>query len=228
MFWYQPKCLAHGPIIRFRQTPECHRTSRPTRVLSVKKATTVGFMTLRAEILRDTSVDIPCRSSVPIPSRGQAGRSALHWAASRGNISVVRALLDAGADGRARDGAGKTPLHCAALAGHAPVVEALLDSCGYAAQNLRMHAMAAAVVDGATTGAAAAKRDSDYLSIVDARNSYGSTALHRAAFNGRDSVVVALLKGGASVNVIGRSGRYNIVGSRFSITYCVPQVGGWR
>lgn len=49
--------------------------------------------------------------------------------------------------------------------------------------------------------------DNSLSSIVDARNAYGSTALHRAAFNGREGVVLALLKCGADVGVVGKSGR---------------------
>lgn len=49
--------------------------------------------------------------------------------------------------------------------------------------------------------------DEEYLSMVNARNVYGSTALHRAAFKGRELVVLALLRGGASVAAAGKSGR---------------------
>lgn len=151
----------------------------------------------------------------------QTGKSALHWAATRGNTSVASALLDAGADGGVRDGAGKTPLHCAALAGHAPIVEALLDNCGRVLQNaFNGNAGTGTVPAGAPAAEAAAAvraageptdmdaaRQAEYISFVDARNAYGSTALHRAAFNGRAGVVLALLRGGAGVNVVGNSGR---------------------
>lgn len=77
-----------------------------------------------------------------------------------------------------------------------------------------MVAAAPIVVDeaGSPSAAAAAAAvqhdDGDIsMSVVDARNAYGSTALHRAAFNGRDGVVVALLMGGAGVGVVGKSGR---------------------
>ncbi|XP_046983414.1 BRCA1-associated RING domain protein 1-like [Schistocerca americana] len=59
---------------------------------------------------------------------GQWGWTALHWAASRGDVEVVRLLLEAGAAVDARDKDGWTPLHCAAAYRQAEVVAALLDA----------------------------------------------------------------------------------------------------
>eukprot|EP00903_Cladosiphon_okamuranus_P008247 g7938.t2 len=145
----------------------------------------------------------------------RAGRSPLHWACTRGNTAVAVALLDAGADGLARDGAGKTPLHCAAQVGHTHIVHALLDSYAFvpAPHGSRAPAVRAAMMSipaaagKASSTAAMQQHDEGLVSILDARNAYGSTALHRAAFNGRDGVVLALLRGGAGVSVVGSSGR---------------------
>jgi ankyrin repeat protein len=61
-----------------------------------------------------------------MPSQG--GETALVWASSKGRESVVRALLDARADVRARDSVGWTALMWAIDNGHGTVVKLLLDA----------------------------------------------------------------------------------------------------
>jgi ankyrin repeat protein len=56
---------------------------------------------------------------------GCTGATALHCAAVAGAAEVVRILLAAGADPRARDEAGYTALHIAAERGDGPVLKAL-------------------------------------------------------------------------------------------------------
>ena len=52
--------------------------------------------------------------------------TALHAAASRGDLEIVRMLLQAGADPNARQEGGFVPLHSAAQNGNVPVAELLL------------------------------------------------------------------------------------------------------
>merc|ERR1712190_265158 len=56
-----------------------------------------------------------------------AGVTALHFAASKGHVSVVEHLLASGAKRSLRDKRGGTPLHRAAGVGHEKVVKLLLD-----------------------------------------------------------------------------------------------------
>ena len=58
------------------------------------------------------------------------GETPLHYVARRhgDHIEIVRALLDAQADPKARDSRGMTPLHYAAQRGHGEIVQALLDA----------------------------------------------------------------------------------------------------
>lgn len=120
----------------------------------------------------------------------------------RGNAAVCLALLDAGADGSAPDHTGKTPLHCAK---DAAIVELLIDRIGRA-QHQTPAPAGAGHGEGASAGAA------EGVSTVNATNTYGSTALHRAAFHGREGCLMALLKGGAGVSVGGKNGRWERAG----------------
>lgn len=69
-----------------------------------------------------------CRRTVPPLPLLQAGNTALHHAATAGNLAVVQRLL-AHANGAASQATpnakGRTPLHQAAVFGHRSIVEAL-------------------------------------------------------------------------------------------------------
>ena len=59
------------------------------------------------------------------------GRTALHRAAAKGDLAIVRALVNAGADVRATDVKLRTALHGAVKGGHVDTVEfLLLKVCG--------------------------------------------------------------------------------------------------
>ncbi|RMZ76473.1 hypothetical protein DV738_g4894, partial [Chaetothyriales sp. CBS 135597] len=55
------------------------------------------------------------------------GATALHFAASKGNLEVCRTLLKHGASARAKDRRAQLPLHRAAAVGSVPIVRLLLD-----------------------------------------------------------------------------------------------------
>uniref|UniRef100_A0A2K6FCW1 Ankyrin repeat domain 31 n=1 Tax=Propithecus coquereli TaxID=379532 RepID=A0A2K6FCW1_PROCO len=61
-----------------------------------------------------------------INKRNARGESRLHVAARRGNLSVVKALIESGADVNLKDNAGWTPLHEAAHEGSADIIVELL------------------------------------------------------------------------------------------------------
>ena len=56
------------------------------------------------------------------------GKTALHYAAEKGHVAVVKILLRDGADKNGKDEKGRTPLSHAAENGHALVTEILLDA----------------------------------------------------------------------------------------------------
>lgn len=61
---------------------------------------------------------------------GSEGERALHWAADRGHLELLRLLLERGADVNAVDCDGLTPLHYAALAEQEAAAEALAAAAG--------------------------------------------------------------------------------------------------
>ncbi|KAL6841565.1 hypothetical protein ACP4OV_028708 [Aristida adscensionis] len=98
------------------------------------------------------------------------GNTALHAAAGRGYLELVRVIcaLDASLVG-ARNNLLNTPLICAARAGHAGVVAYLIE-----------HDAAAAACAGEEP-------------MLRARNSEGATAMHEAIRNGHDAVLRMLM-----------------------------------
>ncbi|XP_046983137.1 ankyrin repeat and protein kinase domain-containing protein 1-like [Schistocerca americana] len=112
---------------------------------------------------------------------GLEGRTALHWAARKGDVEAVRLLLEAGAavDAREIKGKQRTPLHLAAEQGGAAVVRLLLRATADPnARDCRGQAeVAAALLDaganrGATTGddgetALDIARESGYRRVVE-------------------------------------------------------------
>ncbi|KAL6908136.1 hypothetical protein ACP4OV_002306 [Aristida adscensionis] len=103
------------------------------------------------------------------------GNTALHTAAGRGYLELVRTIcdLDASLVG-ARNNLLDTPLICAARAGHAGVVACLMEH----------DAAAAAAREGACAGEEP---------MLRARNSEGATAMHEAIRNGHDAVLRMLM-----------------------------------
>ena len=134
------------------------------------------------------------------------GMTALHWAATHGDVDEVRMLIAAGArlDATTRNGS-YSPLQLAARAGNAPVVKALLD----AGANVN-----AATSSGGATALhfAAAQGDIEVIrallnrfAAVNARESaFGQTPLMWAAANDRVPAIELLIARGADVNLASR------------------------
>ncbi|MEW5789135.1 MAG: ankyrin repeat domain-containing protein [Pseudomonadota bacterium] len=131
-------------------------------------------------------------------------RTALIHAVDRGDVEMVRLLLEGGADPDMKAG-GHTPLVLAALHGHARIVKQLL--AGGADPDLKSG-------DGNTplTAAAGMNRLAALEALLAAHpdprlhNREGRTALSLAALEGFEAAVRIMLEAGVDPNVLDRNG----------------------
>ena len=134
---------------------------------------------------------------------GEAGFSALMYAAWYGQTVTVRALLQAKASVDLRSRLGHTALMAAAWNGHTATVQALLQAS--ASVDLRSNGKAgfSALMYAAWYGHTAIVRALlQAKASVDLQSKLGYTALMVAAWNGRTAVVQALLQASASVDLL--------------------------
>jgi len=61
-----------------------------------------------------------------LKAKDEEGMTLLHWAADRGNLSIVQFLIDKGCHVNSLDKCGQTPLHYAVSCGHNGVVQLLI------------------------------------------------------------------------------------------------------
>jgi ankyrin repeat protein len=123
----------------------------------------------------------------------------LLWAAIRGNLPAVRALLKSGVDVDTDLFEGFTPLHCAARQGHTPVVKALIE----AGADVEMRD-----VNGITSlhWAASEGHASVITELIKAgadvngTDDHGLVPLHYAVHFGDEDYVALLLAHGADVH----------------------------
>jgi ankyrin repeat protein len=130
------------------------------------------------------------------------GSTALHWAAFRDDIEMVKMLLAAGANVKVatREGA-ITPLFMACTNGNAAIIEALLKA-GADANAVNANGTTAVMTAAASGSADAVKVLVYYGADVKAKESaHGQTALMFAAALNRDAAIKALLARGAEANV---------------------------
>jgi ankyrin repeat protein len=130
------------------------------------------------------------------------GSTALHWAAYKDDLEMVKMLLAAGANAKAvtREG-GITPLFMACGNGDAAVINALLAS-GADAKAVKSSGTTALMMAAESGNTDAVKTLLDHGAEVGAKESvHGQTALMFAAARNRDAVVRLLLARGADVNV---------------------------
>uniref|UniRef100_A0A0D9XPR4 PGG domain-containing protein n=1 Tax=Leersia perrieri TaxID=77586 RepID=A0A0D9XPR4_9ORYZ len=140
------------------------------------------------------------------------GSTPLHFAASNGSHSVVRAILQTATPSTIymKDSDGLSAIHVAARMGHAGVVKEIIEVCPDAAEQLDGNA-------GTFVHAAAREKHSSVVSLVvkeprlggllNAQDGDGNTPLHLAVLAGELGVVGTLLrKGKVRTGVLNNAG----------------------
>ena len=131
------------------------------------------------------------------------GRTALHHAASRGQVEVATILLDAGAEIDAPEEDNETPLHYAAWRSQLPVGRLLVArGAGLEARN-RWGRTPLLIVARETGNADMARLLIDAGAQVNARDRGGESSLDLAAWRGFTDLVDLLLDSGAELPTAG-------------------------
>ncbi|KAJ5740625.1 hypothetical protein N7493_000497 [Penicillium malachiteum] len=75
----------------------------------------------------DPIIDLLLRKGADVTVKSSSGQNALHFAASKANISTVRTLITNKCSARVKDVRGQLSLHRAAATGSVPILKALLE-----------------------------------------------------------------------------------------------------
>ncbi|XWN35517.1 MAG: ankyrin repeat domain-containing protein [Roseivirga sp.] len=135
----------------------------------------------------------------PLPEKWHRGKTVAHLVAAEGDVSVVKALRQAGADFDRTDSKDNTAVHAAAMAGHAQVIEAL-DEAGANLNpqnkygNTPLHKAAYAGNLRAVEALIKAKAE------LNKQDKLGYTALHKAILRKEGAVVEALVSASADLS----------------------------
>ncbi len=202
--WRDPELLGHCVLRAFELVgPPLGKNMPESVFIPLAPKGRIGMH--RAALSSDLGL-LPKRPSrVDPPDR--EGITPLMLAAGAGHGSMVRALLDLGADCASEDSQCRTALHHAATSGSVSVVEILLaagadagavDAFGETALHVAASRGDVRVVE-ALVAACADVNVSDLL--------YGSTPLHRAARGNHGGVIEVLAAAGASVDARNEAGR---------------------
>ena len=126
--------------------------------------------------------------------KGKLGRSALHIACKKGNISLVRTLIQHQAAAVVQDDNHDTPLHLAALKNRENVVLCLISEFG-CDPNLKGALGRSALHIACQKGNISLVRTLiQHQAVAIVQDDYHDTPLHIAALNNKENVVLCLIK----------------------------------
>lgn len=142
-----------------------------------------------------------------IEARNSSLETPLFIAVNRCSIPLINFLLENGADKEARNILGITPLYTAVRSQNVNLVNALLD---YGADPTSLK-NSESLLHIATTKAMLGRLfNTGAASLINAEDSAGNTALHKAATSGSEEVLVYLLEKGANRKVLNKAGQLPI------------------
>lgn len=178
-----------------------------------------------------SSIDINCKGR----SKANQGWTPLHLAAYFGHISVVKALLENGADVNARNGMGDTPLHRAAFTGRADVVTLLIQyntdvtiingegrkpsqvtnstevkqliKAAERSLQLKLEERLLTAAREGDTSELKKLIDNTHPPNINCQDMMGNTPLHCAAYRGHKVIAVTLLQHGADTTIKNSNGQ---------------------
>lgn len=134
---------------------------------------------------------------LPLEARGAKGRTALMFAAWKGNLDMTKLLAEKGAKVDAQDESGRTPLALAATQGHADVVRWLIDNKSVDTEVVDRGGLTALLWACVEGQAAAVKALLDKGANAEHKDEDGMTPLKLSAAFDRVDVAELLVESGA-------------------------------
>lgn len=169
-----------------------------------------GLTSLHGAALLDEpdAIDVLVEFGANLEARGAEGSTPLHAAAVRGSSDAIAALVRHGAHLSALDNNGLAPLHLATKHGHLYAVNSLLAARG---DVLRLRGTGGDELSPLDVAAMEGRRGAIRTFIqhgvdVNAADSRGYTALHRAAFSNTVVSLDVLVSAGANLEATDNSG----------------------
>uniref|UniRef100_A0A3B4TAR4 Ankyrin repeat domain 52a n=1 Tax=Seriola dumerili TaxID=41447 RepID=A0A3B4TAR4_SERDU len=143
--------------------------------------------------------------------RDAQGRTPLHYAASRGHTEILASLVQAAMatdpQDKLLDNKQYTPLHWAAYKGHEDCLEVLLEFKTFIHEEGNPFTPLHCALMNGHSGAAERLLESAGVHMINTRDAKGRTPLHAAAFAEDVAGLQLVLRHGAEINAVDKSGR---------------------
>uniref|UniRef100_A0A669BRE6 Ankyrin repeat domain 52a n=1 Tax=Oreochromis niloticus TaxID=8128 RepID=A0A669BRE6_ORENI len=143
--------------------------------------------------------------------RDTQGRTPLHYAASRGHTKILASLVQAAMatdpQDKLLDNKQYTPLHWAAYKGHEDCLEVLLEYKTFIHEEGNPFTPLHCALMNGHCGAAERLLETSGVHMINTRDAKGRTPLHAAAFAEDVAGLQLVLRHGADINAVDKSGR---------------------